>query len=462
MWAKSQADTTPAKPMPSGIITGTDNYPSLESLGINPVPKFTIEEEPDWDRNKLWREFTPVTDKRTGTKWLGTDLSNAVFANIMLEPVTRLNEYTRKTEYRREPLADTDITRLRLSAMEVASLHGGEYSPTAVTFREAVLYVAHHRRYNPAIEALDALRWDGFPRLDLLGQYMQEPDTLDRLDQLVMKLIIIGVVARTYKPGCKFDYMPLIIGRQGAAKGNWLKTLAVIDGAYTASFNIHANDLMKHEVEVCTGKSIVEIGEQAGWDKQGTEDIKRFITMDEAEARKAYAYEAIVAKRTFVLVATVNTARLDDRTGNRRFPICDWKDTALDEELWDRERDQVLAEAVEYFKSGQEKPILPREYWQAFEERAEQHIEPTSFESWVQENIDHSWLRDGHTYNEFLDRYSSSPLEGKQGEADEDMMCGVGVEIARKGAPTARTFKPIMEQLGFAMRNTGRRREWSL
>ena len=230
-WALSQADDTPSSPAPTGIIAGKDDTFSLEKLGINTVPEFKVIDDPEWDRHKLWREFTPVTDKRSTTKWLGGDLSNAVFANVMLEPLTKLNEYTRKTEYRGRPLEDTDITRLRLNAMDVASLHsGGEYSPTAATFREAVLFVAHHRRYNPAIEALDNLEWDGYPRLDRLGDFL-DPVNHDRLNQEVMKLIVMGVVARTYQPGYKFDYMPIIVGSQGAAKGLWLQSLAVVDGA---------------------------------------------------------------------------------------------------------------------------------------------------------------------------------------------------------------------------------------
>ena len=470
---------------PSGIPTGTDQIgKTLAQLGIREVPNFIVNDNPVWDKVRIWKGFEPVTDSRSGSKWMGSDLSNAVFCCIMLHmtndgvdegsnsnptPFLRLNEFTRKTEYRGEAIRDTDYTRMKLKAMDIAlSKNSGSYSPTASIFREAAQYVAYHQRYNPAIAKLDSLKWDGIPRLDNLRVYFEDKKKpnqpqLDEMDEIVLKLIIIGMVARTYKPGHKFDYMPIIVGKQGAAKGLWLKSLCLVENSYTASFNIHARDLMKHEVEVCAGKSIVEIGEQAGWDKQGIEDIKRFITMEEAEARKAYAYEALAAKRTFVLVATVNTARLDDRTGNRRFPICDWKQASLKEDEWFEDVEQVVAEAVARWKSGNSKPIIPREYWERFEERAEAHIQPTTFESWIQENFDHSWFGQGHTMNEFEERFFSSrqkPGDDSQVHADERPLVGLGADLARGKFPTGRTFKPMMEQLGFVQKKKGSRREY--
>ena len=478
-WVTGQAQA-PA----SGIPSGTDKLgKTIAQLGIQEVPSFVVNDNPVWDKVKIWRNFEPVTDSRSGSKWMGSDLSNAVFCCIMLHmtndstsdesgqasPFLRLNEFSRKVEYRGETIRDTDYTRMKLKAMEVALVKSaGSYSPTSAIFREAAQYVAYHQRYNPAINRLDSLKWDGIPRLDNLRVYFEDKKKpnqpqLDEMDEIVLKLIIMGMVARTYKPGYKFDYMPIIVGKQGAAKGLWLKSLCLVEDSYTASFNIHARDLMKHEVEVCAGKSIVEIGEQAGWDKQGIEDIKRFITMDEAEARKAYAYEAIAAKRTFVLVATVNTARLDDRTGNRRFPICDWKQASLKEDEWYEDVEQVIAEAVALWKSGEGIPIIPREFWERFEERAETHIQPTTFESWIQENFEHSWFTQGHTMNEFEQRFFSSrqsPGDNSQVSADEPPLIGLGSELARGKFPSGRTFKPMMEQLGFKQKKSGSRREY--
>ena len=33
-----------------------------------------------------------------------------------------------------------------------------------------------------------------------------------------MKLFMLGAISRAYKPGCKFDYMPVLVGKQGIEK----------------------------------------------------------------------------------------------------------------------------------------------------------------------------------------------------------------------------------------------------
>jgi hypothetical protein len=52
-----------------------------------------------------------------------------------------------------------------------------------------------------------------------------------------MRVFLLGAVKRAYEPGCKFDYMPVLIGGQGEGKSTFFKYLACNDAWYDDNFN---------------------------------------------------------------------------------------------------------------------------------------------------------------------------------------------------------------------------------
>lgn len=96
---------------------------------------------------------------------------------------------------------------------------------------DAVNVVAQRHAYHPVRDYLDACTWDGVPRVDrLLIDYLGADDT--PYVRAVTRKTLAAAVARVYRPGCKFDYMLTIRGRQGLGKsaligllgGDWFPT----------------------------------------------------------------------------------------------------------------------------------------------------------------------------------------------------------------------------------------------
>ena len=87
---------------------------------------------------------------------------------------------------------------------------------------DAVTEVSMHNRYNPITSWLDSLEWDGEPRMDTLLPCFLGTDMSD-YNVSVMRLFMMGAVARAYEPGTKFDYMPVLIGPQGLGKSFFLR-----------------------------------------------------------------------------------------------------------------------------------------------------------------------------------------------------------------------------------------------
>lgn len=68
--------------------------------------------------------------------------------------------------------------------------------------------------YHPIKDLIEEKEWDGKPRIDhFLADIMKCDD--DDYSREVSRMIFYGGISRLYNPGCKFDYMPILIGEQG-------------------------------------------------------------------------------------------------------------------------------------------------------------------------------------------------------------------------------------------------------
>lgn len=222
---------------------------------------------------------------------------------------------------------------------------------------DAVNVVAQQNRFHPVREYLDGCSWDGVPRVDtLLIDYLGADD--NEYTRAVTRKTLVAAVARIYRPGCKFDYMLTLRGRQGLGKsalvaklgGRWFSdTFTTMQG--------------KDAYEQVQGVWIMEVGELAGMRKAEAETIKLYISKQVDRFRPAYGRRLQEFPRQCIFVGTTNEAQfLRDTTGNRRFWVVDTpNDPPRDfwEELTPDVVAQVWAEAVELYKGG-EKLYLPK------------------------------------------------------------------------------------------------------
>ena len=233
-------------------------------------------------------------------------------------------------------------------------------------FQHALTIVGDGRSYNPVTDMLEALpAWDGGERVGYLMQSFlgaEEGDYVSEVERLFMRAAIM----RAYQPGCKFDYMPVLVGPQGVGKSTFLRMLAMRDSLFTDSVSGIGT---KQAAELVQGKWIVEVPELAAMRGAALESVKAFITRQSDDYRAPYARHAESRPRRFVVAGTTNSQGfLVDATGNRRFlPVrCSSQEPLLD--LFDSGAashfEQAWAEAMALFapstKTTSPGLVLPR------------------------------------------------------------------------------------------------------
>ena len=210
------------------------------------------------------------------------------------------------------------------------------------------------RSYNPIIDIVDNIEWDGESRCtQFLHEWAKVEDT--PYTREVSRLIFAGGIHRLYNPGCKFDDVPILIGvRQGEGKSSLIRFLAIND-AYYGEVNLMEG---QQAIEQLRGKWICEISELLALTKNKEQEAaKAYITRQVDTYRKPWDRNVSDLPRRCIMIGTTNNdAPLSDRTGARRFfPIevhCNGYD------LFDHEqecRDYILqcwAEARELYRKG--------------------------------------------------------------------------------------------------------------
>ena len=248
--------------------------------------------------------------------------------------------------------SDADDAALRFYLERVYGLSGKD------RIFDAVNVVAQDNSFHPVREYLDSCVWDGVPRVEtLLVDYLGAEDTA--YTRAVTRKALVAAVARIYRPGCKFDYMLTLRGRQGLGKS---ALIAKLGGRwFSDSFTTLQG---KDAYEQVIGVWIMEVGELAGMRKAEAETIKLYISKQVDRFRPAYGRRTQEYPRQCIFIGTTNeTQFLRDATGNRRFWVVDTpNDPTLDmwEELTPETVKLIWGEAVELFHKG-ESLYLPKE-----------------------------------------------------------------------------------------------------
>ena len=258
-----------------------------------------------------------------------------------------------------EPLkpgwSDTDQAAL----VSYISLTYNIYAPGKV--RDGLLSIAHERKFHPILEYLDALPgWDGVVRVKtLLPRYLGADDT--PYVEAVTEKTLVAAVARIYEPGRKFDSVLILNGPQGVGKSTLFAKL----GRSWFSDSLTLTDMRdKAGSEKLQSYWILELGELAGMRKMDVETVKSFISRTDDKYRASYGVNVESHPRQCIIVGSTNaeTGFLRDITGNRRFwPVTitgESKDKPWD--LKDDEVDQIWAEAVKYYKDGEDLVLPPK------------------------------------------------------------------------------------------------------
>lgn len=230
---------------------------------------------------------------------------------------------------------------------------------------------ARHNGYNPVVDYLDGLAWDGTPRLDTwLATYCGAHDS--PYTQAVGRLPLLAAVRRARRPGCKFDEMLVLRSPQGTGKSTALAALCPDPDWFSDDLPLDADS--KVAIERLRGRWIVEAAELTGLRQSKIEHMKAFLSRQVDRARMAYGRLVTEVPRQCVFVGTTNSDRfLRDTTGDRRFwPVLVGE---FDLEGLNRDRDQLWAEAAQREAAGESVRLDPSLYEVATEEQEEHRIE---------------------------------------------------------------------------------------
>lgn len=265
---------------------------------------------------------------------------------------------------------------------------------------EALNIVVNRNKFNPVRDMLEDIhghKWDrqyGHIR-NLLPDYLGVED--NEYNYECMKLFMIGAISRAFYPGCKFDYMPVFIGKQGIGKSTLLRLLSMNNAWYNDNFNTIEGDKAPEKLR---GMWMVELAELLATKKaKEVESIKAFLTSTVDTYRPPYGRRTEQRPRVCVFAGTTNNDHfLTDRTGNRRFlPIVTRKEfvkKSMFENPKEVQKDfeNAWGEAMDIFKKANEHPslILPVDLQEFVENKQAEYMEEDVRVGIIQEWLDNT------------------------------------------------------------------------
>lgn len=249
------------------------------------------------------------------------------------------------TDWTSRSLSDND------SVLATAWLETRGVCLNAPTVHSAAVAAANFSPFNPAIDWLDAQKWDHEPRLDKwLSYYLGAYDTA--YTRSVGRKWWIGAAARIMRPGCKMDTMLILEGDQGIRKSAAAKIIGTFSGV--SYYTDEISDIGSKDAAMqLQGVAIVEIPELNAMERSDVNAIKAWLTRTTDRYRPPYGRTVIEAPRQNVLMGTYNpdgSGIFGDATGARRFwPVAV---VACDTDALAADQPQLWAEALHQFREG--------------------------------------------------------------------------------------------------------------
>lgn len=224
-------------------------------------------------------------------------------------------------------------------------------------------------RYNPIINYLNTLKWDGQERIaKLFIDLLDADDTI--LNKEMTKKWFIAAVKRIYEPGCKFDNIVVLQGNQGIGKSSICELIS-LNFANTISLSEIGN---KDLIDKLNKTWIAIIDELDTFNRKEMSTIKTFLSVSQDSVRLSYGRNTSTFKRHCVFIGSTNDDTfLRDSTSSveRRFWVIRCNKLSMDgkirQTLTEEYINQLWAEAVYYYTQDPKQYLdIPKELQDEF------------------------------------------------------------------------------------------------
>lgn len=259
-------------------------------------------------------------------------------------------------QYMGEPVKDS----LYYDLASIVEEYLGVYSDQHIT--KAVDRVCRKNSYHPIQTVISNLTWDGTKRLEtILIELLGAKD--NKLNRALTVKWFYGLMKRQFEEGCNWDHMLVLHDKCGGTGKSTFPSRIALDEF--CSSNIDIDNLEdKDNIALMNHSWIINFDELAHFDKPEMERIKKFLTGTYSKTRPAYGREVKLFLRHCVFFGSTNNDYFlrdytDPDKTERRFWIVECEGEPHNREWWnkrfpDDKRDQVLAEAYDFYKKNPE------------------------------------------------------------------------------------------------------------
>ena len=265
----------------------------------------------------------------------------------------RFNYLSLKSELNGEPLSEDVIEKMYVWLSERG------YSVSKNTAIDALHFAAQKNGFHPVVDYMEKVTNDrNIIPVDLNTLSTQYLGTNNDLFDSMLKAVLIGIVARVFDRGCKFDTCCVLKGSQGIGKSSFWRILAS-DEWFCDTWQEKDQDLFM-AIQTCLIYELAELDSMTS--KKDAGKVKAILSSATDTFKRPYARGIGKHPRPSILVGSCNASDfLNDPTGSRRFWIVDLKNNIIDLTKLVRDRDRILKAAALAYRKGIEPRLTDKE-----------------------------------------------------------------------------------------------------
>lgn len=299
------------------------------------------------NKDKGWKNNIEL-DQKGNVKNTITNYTLYLTQSSKYKDKFRYNDFTKQKEFDGKEFNDFHLNTLYNDIERDLSLT----SRTKVD--SALMEVFDRNKYNPIIDYLNTVEWDGKKRVEQLFIDLLDADDTE-LNRYMTKIWFVAAVKRIFEPGCKFDNMIVLQGEQGIGKSSICDLISL-----EYSNNVSLNEVgHKDLINKLNRTWIAVVDELDSFNKKEMSNIKTFISNTKDTARLAFGKNAETYSRHCVFIGSTNDSTfLRDNTSmvERRFWVIKCNKTKRDGQIFNVLTtdyiNQLWAETVSYYKEN--------------------------------------------------------------------------------------------------------------